>query len=56
MHYMYCALRFISMLIDIFVWYHAKGINLQEEEEKTLENQAETEATKEVIALDVMAD
>ncbi|KAH7696397.1 Protein F47E1.2, partial [Aphelenchoides avenae] len=47
MHYMYCALRFISMLIDIFVWYHAKGINLQEEEEKTLENQAETEATKE---------
>lgn len=32
MHFTYAAVRLVSMLTDIYVWYHAKDLNILEEE------------------------
>lgn len=34
MHLLYCAIRIISMMTDIYVWYYAKGLNIQEEDDE----------------------
>jgi len=61
MHNLYVAIRLVSMLTDVYVLYHAKGLQLQGEEKDrpaTTEEGAEAEknANRESIRLNVMAE
>lgn len=60
MHLLYCFIRLISMMTDIFVWYYAKGLNIQEEDPvdesevvtaTTINNTADIGVTKNDIVL-----
>ncbi|KAH7723942.1 Protein F47E1.4 [Aphelenchoides avenae] len=57
MHYMYCVIRGISLIADLFVFYYAKGLNLLDEEDpKAAESEAETAATRENVAMNVIPE
>lgn len=59
MHFLYIAIRGISLLADIYVCIHAKGLNLQEEdnERKNEEDRQSAEkaaAIRETITLEAI--
>lgn len=55
MHLIYVAIRTISIIADLYVFYHAKGLNIQDDEkEEKMEKEAEQAAGAENITLDVM--
>ncbi|CAD5229482.1 unnamed protein product [Bursaphelenchus okinawaensis] len=59
MHFLYCSIRMFSILIDFYVLYHAKGLNLMDESKKS--NSTEVDAASEIamkenIAMDAMAE
>lgn len=54
---MYCVIRGISLIADLFVFYYAKGLNLLDEEDpKAAESEAETAATRENVAMNVIPE
>lgn len=53
---MYCLIRGISLIADLFVFYYAKGLNLLDEEDPKAESEAETAATRENVAMNVIPE
>ena len=54
MHWLYVGIRLFSLVADIYVCVHAKGLNLQEEEEE-VRREAETAAgTQETFTLEAI--
>ena len=50
MHFVYCAIRLTSCLTDLYVWYHAEGLNiLDEEDEKKTEAEVIEKDTAETM-------
>ena len=33
LHFMYCAIRLVSVITDIYVWYHARDLNILDDGE-----------------------
>jgi len=61
MHFLYVAIRLLSMTTDFYVWFHAKGLKLQDSEEDLKkqqqdEEEAEKAAGRESITMDVIAE
>lgn len=53
MHLTYAFIRTISTLNDLFVFYHAKGLTLMDEEE---EKKAEDDVVKETIQMNAISE
>lgn len=55
MHLIYVSIRVISIIADLYVFYHAKGLNIQDDDEKEdeLKAKAERAVSEENITLDV---
>jgi hypothetical protein len=53
MHLTYACIRAISTLNDLFVFYHAKGLTLMDEED---EKNAEGEVVKETIQMNAIPE
>lgn len=54
MHWLYVFIRLFSLVADIYVWKHAEGLNLQEEENPNLREQSEKATAQEAITLEVI--
>lgn len=55
MHLIYVTIRLISIIADLYVFHHAKGLNIQDEKsEKKLEKNVSEAVGVESITLDVL--
>uniref|UniRef100_A0A1I8C1V5 Kazal-like domain-containing protein n=1 Tax=Meloidogyne hapla TaxID=6305 RepID=A0A1I8C1V5_MELHA len=51
MHFLYIAIRALSLIADIYVCVHAKGLNLQEEEDDEGKNEEDRQSAEKAAAI-----
>jgi hypothetical protein len=54
MHWLYVAIRLLSLIADIYVCVHAKGLNLQEEDQEEEESQPGTHREGTVFTMNII--